>query len=168
MTKTEFSQLYYSEIDKVFRFYFLRVNSVEEAEDLTSLVFLKFYQFFQKKDEKIVKDKKAFLYKMARNLLVDFYRKKDRNTLSLDKLFKEGFDLPSPIDFENKIEANFQMEEIKKALREINPLYADVIILHYIDDLSIKELSTILNKKENNIRVLVHRALEALKERLNC
>jgi len=168
MTKSEFSQIYYREIDKIFRFFFLRVNSVEEAEDLTSLVFLKFYQSFQKKDEKTVVDKKSFLYKMARNLLIDFYRKKDRNSLSLDKLFKEGFDLPSPDEIENKIELDFQMEEIKKALKEINPLYADIIILHYIDDLSIKELALILNKKENNVRVLVHRALEALKGQLNC
>ncbi len=168
MTKSEFSQIYYREIDKIFRFFFLRVNSVEEAEDLTSLVFLKFYQSFQKKDEKTVVDKKSFLYKMARNLLIDFYRKKDRNSLSLDKLFKEGFDLPSPDKIENKIELDFQMEEIKKALKEINPLYADIIILHYIDDLSIKELALILNKKENNVRVLVHRALEALKDQLNC
>lgn len=168
MTKSEFSQIYYREIDKIFRFFFLRVNSVEEAEDLTSLVFLKFYQSFQKKDEKTVVDKKSFLYKMARNLLIDFYRKKDRNSLSLDKLFKEGFDLPSPDEIENKIELDFQMEEIKKALKEINPLYADIIILHYIDDLSIKELALILNKKENNVRVLVHRALEALKDQLNC
>jgi len=168
MTKSEFSQIYYREIDKIFRFFFLRVNSVEEAEDLTSLVFLKFYQSFQKKDEKTVVDKKSFLYKMARNLLIDFYRKKDRNSLSLDKLLKEGFDLPSPDKIENKIELDFQMEEIKKALKEINPLYADIIILHYIDDLSIKELALILNKKENNVRVLVHRALEALKDQLNC
>lgn len=168
MTKSEFSQIYYREIDKIFRFFFLRVNSVEEAEDLTSLVFLKFYQSFQKKDEKTVVDTKSFLYKMARNLLIDFYRKKDRNSLSLDKLLKEGFDLPSPDKIENKIELDFQMEEIKKALKEINPLYADIIILHYIDDLSIKELALILNKKENNVRVLVHRALEALKDQLNC
>jgi len=60
MTKAEFSQIYYSEIDKIFRFFFLRVNSIEEAEDLTSLVFLKFYQSFQKKGEKTVVDKKIF------------------------------------------------------------------------------------------------------------
>ncbi|HOK17555.1 MAG TPA: RNA polymerase sigma factor [Candidatus Paceibacterota bacterium] len=166
MTKAEFSQIYYSEIDKIFRFFFLRVNSIEEAEDLTSLVFLKFYQSFQKKGEKTVVDKKSFLYKMARNLLVDFYRKKDRNSLSLDKLFEEGFDLPSPNEIENRIELDFQMEEIKKALKEINPLYADVIILHYIDDLSVKELAVILNKKENNVRVLIHRALDSLKSHL--
>jgi len=42
-----------------------------------------------------------------------------------------------------------------------------VIIFHYINDLSIKEIASILGKTENNTRVLLHRALESLKTQIN-
>lgn len=171
MTKEEFSKFYYQQVDKVFRFFFLRVEKTEEAQDLTSLLFLKFYEFFlndtKEVKEKKVKDKKAFLFKMARNLLVDFYRRKDKNPLSLNQLFEEkGLDLHTPDDLEMKVELNWEMAKIKEALKKINSLYAEIIIWHYIDDLSIKEIALVLNKKENNIRVLLHRAMEALKKQL--
>lgn len=172
MTKEEFSQIYYQEIDKVFRFFFLRVDLLEEAQDLTSLLFLKFYEFFlddkNNQKEKKIKDKKAFLFRMAKNLLVDFYRRKNKNPLSLNQLFEEkGLDIETPSNLETKIELNWEMEKIKKALKEINSLYAEVIIWHYVNDLSVKEIASILNKKENNVRVLLHRALEALKKQMN-
>lgn len=171
MTKEEFSKFYYQQVDKVFRFFFLRVEKTEEAQDLTSLLFLKFYEFFLN-DEKGIRDKKiqdktAFLFKMARNLLTDFYRKKDKNPLSLNQLFEEkGLDLEMPSNIETKIELSWEMKKIKEALKKINSLYAEIIIWHYIDDLSIKEIAVVLNKKENNVRVLLHRAMEALKKQL--
>lgn len=171
MTKEDFSKFYYQEIDKIFRFFFLRVNTIEEAQDLTSLLFLKFYEFFlneeKKSKEQKITNKRAFLFKMAKNLLIDFYRQKNKNHLSLNQLFEEkGIDFELPNNLEMKIELNWEMEKIKKALKEINSLYAEVIIWHYIDDLTIKEISLILKKKENNVRVLLHRALESLKKQL--
>lgn len=168
MTKEEFTKFYYQEIDKVFRFFFLRVKTLEEAQDLTSLLFLKFYEFFfNNKNQTKIKDERAFLYKMAKNLLIDFYRNKNKLPYSLDQLLKEkGFEAPSSFNLEEKIELNWELERIKKALKEIKPIYAEVIILHYINDYSIKEISQILNKSENNIRVILFRALNSLKKKL--
>ena len=169
MLQQEFAQFYKDNIDKAFRFIYLRVDSLETAQDLTSLVFLKFYEFLKDKNkEKKIKDKKAFLYRMVRNLLTDFYRNKEKMTLSLNKLLEEkGLDFPLSFDIQNKIETNWEMERIKKSLNEINPLYKEVIIFHYINDLSIKEIASILGKTENNTRVLLHRALESLKTQIN-
>ena len=58
------------------------------------------------------------------------------------------------------------MERIKKVIQNIKPVYADVIIWHYVDDLSSKEIAQILKKREGNVRVIIHRALQALKEQL--
>ncbi len=170
MTKEEFVKIYYQEIDKIFRFFFLRVDKEEEAQDLTSILFLKFYEFFLNnslKNKEEIQDKKAFLYKMARNLLIDFYRKKDKKPISLNQLFEEkGIDFRSPDNLQTKVELNWEMKKIKKALQNINELYAEVIILHYINEMPVKEIALILNKKENNVRVLIFRALEALKKEL--
>jgi RNA polymerase sigma factor (sigma-70 family) len=53
---------------------------------------------------------------------------------------------------------------VQQALKRINELYSHVLIWYYIDDLSISEISQILNKTEGAIRVLLHRALQSLKK----
>ncbi|MFA5386751.1 MAG: RNA polymerase sigma factor [Candidatus Paceibacterota bacterium] len=173
MDRNEFSKFYDQNIDKVFRFIYLRVDSSETAQDLTSLVFLKFWQNIslrndlQKKSKKTISNPRAFLFQIARNQIIDFYRQKNKNPLSLDGLGElADFKSLKPV-FEEMIELNMEMERIKKALKAINPLYADVIIWRYVEDLSNQEIAQILKKREGNVRVLLHRALEALKEQLN-
>ncbi|MGB9763233.1 MAG: RNA polymerase sigma factor [Minisyncoccia bacterium] len=162
MTEQEFINLYNENLDKVFRFVFLRVDSTEIAQDLTHQSFLKLWR----SNNNNIKNTKAFLFQIARNELIDYYRKRNSNPLSLDALEENGIEIPSN-SFQNKIELNFEMEKLKKALNQIKSEYSEIIIWHYIDNLSIKEISEILNKKENNVRVLLHRALEALKALIN-
>jgi len=162
MTESEFIKIYNENIDKVFRFIFLRVDSPEVAQDLTHQAFLKLWQT----NNSDIKNKQAFLFQIARNQLIDYYRKRNSKPLSLDALEENGIEIPVN-SFQNKIELTFEMEIIKKALNAIKSEYSEVIIWHYIDNLSTKEIADILNKKENNVRVLLHRAIEALKTRID-
>jgi len=81
-------------------------------------------------------------------------------------LREQGQEISQP-SFAVQIELNFELENLKKALRRLRDEYSEVIIWHYLDDLSVKEIAEILNKRENNVRVLLHRALESLKAQLN-
>ena len=162
MDKNEFSEFYNKNIDKVFRFIYLRVDTTETAQDLTSLAFLKLW----KRKSSDISNPTAFLYRIARNQIIDFYRAKSKKPLSLDKVGEiADFQVSQPT-FSQKIELTMEMERIKKAIHNIKPVYADVIIWHYVDDLSNKEIAQILKKTEGNVRVIIHRALEALKKQL--
>ncbi|RLG14270.1 hypothetical protein DRN69_04425 [Candidatus Pacearchaeota archaeon] len=162
MDKNEFSEFYNKNIDKVFRFIYLRVDTTETAQDLTSLAFLKLW----KRKSSDISNPTAFLYRIARNQIIDFYRAKSKKPLSLDKVGEiADFQVAQPT-FSQKIELTMEMERIKKAIHNIKPVYADVIIWHYVDDLSNKEIAQILKKTEGNVRVIIHRALEALKKQL--
>ena len=68
--------------------------------------------------------------------------------------------------FSEKIELTLEMKRIKKVIQNIKPVYADVIIWHYVDEMPIKDIAQVLEKKEGNVRVLLHRALESLKKQL--
>ena len=162
MTEQEFSQFYKQNIDKVFRFIYLRVDKVETAEDITSQSFLKYWQT-NNNSKAIIKNPQAFIYQVARNQIIDFYRQKNRKPISLEELKEKGIEI-SQTSFAFKIELTLEMENLKKVLQRIKPEYSEIIIWHYIDNLSTKEIGEILQKKENNIRVLLHRALEALKK----
>jgi len=162
MDKKEFSEFYNKNIDKIFRFIYLRVDTTETAQDLTSLAFLKLW----KRQDSEISNSTAFLYRIARNQIIDFYRSKSKKPLSLDKVGEiADFQVAQPT-FSEKIELTLEMKRIKKVIQNIKPVYADVIIWHYVDDLSSKEIAQILKKREGNVRVIIHRALQALKEQL--
>lgn len=172
MTEQEFSQFYQQNLDKIFRFLYLRVDKEEIAKDLTAQVFLKFWQrqlvLSNQKESKVfpLSNPQAFLFQIARHQLIDFYRQKKNHPLSLEELFNQGKDIPQE-SFTSQVELNFELEQLKKHLQKINALYSEVIIWHYVDDLSVKEIAQILQKNENNVRVLLHRAIESLKAQIN-
>jgi RNA polymerase sigma-70 factor (ECF subfamily) len=162
MTEKEFIDFYKANIDKVFRFVYFKVDNAETAKDLTSQAFLKCWQ----SNGKEIKNPRAFVYRTARNQVIDFYRQKSKKPVSLDELKEKGIEIAQS-SFVFKIELNFDLENLKKALQRIKSDYSEIIIWHYVDDLSTKEIAEILKKKENNVRVLLHRALETLKKEVN-
>ncbi len=157
--KKEFSKIYDKYINQIYRFVFLKVNSKEIAEDITSETFLKAWESY--KNNKI-ENVSAFLYQVARNLLTDYYRQKSRTQfLPLDSV--------SIIDPSNNLkeisENKSDIETIKSALFRLeNENYQNIIIWHYLNDLSIKEISKINNQSEGAVRVMLSRALKELKE----
>ncbi|HOL90502.1 MAG TPA: sigma-70 family RNA polymerase sigma factor [Candidatus Pacearchaeota archaeon] len=157
--KKEFSKIYDKYINQIYRFVFLKVNSKEIAEDITSETFLKVWESY--KNNKI-ENVSAFLYQVARNLITDYYRQKSRTQfLPLDSV--------SIIDPSNNLkeisENKSDIETIKSALFRLeNENYQNIIIWHYLNDLSIKEISKINNQSEGAVRVMLSRALKELKE----
>jgi len=164
--KKEFVKLYDQYAPRIYRFVYLKVNSPQDSEDLTSESFFKFWQNLANKREKI-DNPRALLYRIANNLVTDFYRKKSRTELILDP--EEGSVLakiPDKTDLNKELNLNSDMIEVKKALSQLKGEYQNIIIWRYLDDFSAKEIAQIMEKPEGTIRVLIHRALKALKEGL--
>ncbi len=157
-----FSQIYDQCVDKIYRFIFLKVSSQEIAQDLCSETFLKGWQSF-KKSKKKIDNPRAFLYQIARNLVIDHYREKGRvQTISADCI-----PITDPrIDLEEETRANSDLDTIKAVLANLKDEYQEVVIWHYIDDLSITEIAKILKKSEGAVRVTLHRALKAVKKEI--
>ena len=81
--KEQFTRIYEEYIDKIYRFVYVKVNSEEVAQDITSKVFMKGWEAF-KSSEKGLENPKAFLYQVARNAVIDHYRAEGRSkTVSL-------------------------------------------------------------------------------------
>ncbi len=156
-----FSKIYDEHIDKIYRFVYLKVNSREIAEDLTSEAFSKTWAVFRTKKE--IENIKAFLYKTARNLVTDYYRQKGKiRIVAMDNPF-----LVDPrYNLEEEAKVNSDILYIRKALSDLKEDYQNVIIWYYLDDLSIGDISKILGRTEQTTRVLLHRALKALKNKL--
>lgn len=156
---------------RIFRFVYLKTGSRETAEDLTSEVFLKFWKYIKKDEDKkgsdgdFLKNDKAspFIYRIARNLVIDFYRKKQFITIEIDQSVKNRI-LDQKQDIFQIVTLKEDVEEIKKSLRQINDDYKEVIILRHVEGLNTKEIAEITEKSEGSVRVLLHRAIKALAE----
>jgi RNA polymerase sigma-70 factor (ECF subfamily) len=156
--KKIFTDAYDKYVDKIYRFIYLKVNSKETAQDITSDVFLKFFKILERSG--VVGDPKPLLFKIAKDFLIDHYRQNNQfKIISLESLN----DPPVIPEFDQKVDMDIKMEKIKTALSQLDQDYQDVIILHYLDDLSIPETAKILNKSEGATRVLLSRALERLR-----
>ena len=65
---------------------------------------------------------------------------------------------------EEKATLSMDMDQVRRALTQLNDDYQNYIIWRYIEELTLPEIAHILDKKEDNVRVGVHRALRALNE----
>src|SRR3989344_2143089 len=80
-----FAKFYDEYVGRIYRFVLFKVSSVQEAEDITSEVFLKAWEYLGKKDIEI-KNLNSFIYQIARNLVIDYYRSRARRgTVSIDQ-----------------------------------------------------------------------------------
>lgn len=163
--KEAFVKAYDLYLDSIYRFIFFKVGNKEEAEDLTSSVFLKTWDYIQTNKLKEFKTLKALLYKVARNTVIDYYRKQNqRQEISLD----QGEDIVDVIDEKanpvSEVELSFDFKSLEKKLNELKDEYREIILLKYVDELSIAEIASVLNKSQGNVRVLIFRAVNALKK----
>jgi RNA polymerase sigma-70 factor (ECF subfamily) len=144
--------------DAIFRYCLFETSNREVAIDLTQDTFTKVWQYLDGGKE--VEHMKAFLYRVAGNLVIDYRRKK--KTTSLDAMTEEGFDVGH--DEREHTEGTFDAQKLMGLLKDVGEKYRDVIIMRFIDDLSIKEISDVTGESENNISVRLHRGMEKLRE----
>ncbi len=156
-----FGELYDHYIDKIYRFIFFKVGTKEEAEDLTGDVFLKTWHYLIDASHAEVRSFSGLVYTVARSTLIDFYRKKSkRQECSIDQIadiemVKEDAALAM-------ISNSHDMKDIFAAIKTMKQNYQEVILLRYMDDLSIGEIAEVIGKNAINTRVLLHRALKLL------
>ena len=160
----KFTKIYDKYVESIYRFVFIKVSSSQIAEDLTAEVFLKSWEKFKKKQGDSIENPRAYLYKVARNTIIDFYREKGQTTII--SIEQEQIVLKSDEDLEKTQEKEMNLEKIQKALTKLSPDYQDVIILRHIDGLPVKDIAKVLDKSNGATRVMLHRAMKQLKERV--
>jgi len=166
--KEAFSQLYDIYIDKLYRFIYFKVSNIQEAEDLTSQTFLKIWQCALEGKIKIGGSFQAFLYKTSRNLIIDYYRRNlGKESYSIEEGRERGLDIVDKSkQIEKEIENKLETEKIEQKIKNLKSEYQEVIVLYYLNELSIPEIAEVLNKKSGAVRVLLHRAIKSLKEEI--
>jgi RNA polymerase sigma-70 factor (ECF subfamily) len=143
--------------NKLLRTCYLILKDREEAEDVVQETFIK---VFQKLDT--FKENSSFftwIYAIALNLCRDRLRKKQDMLTLEDEWVGEN-------DVEFHVEKNIDREILRKEIFDMNSLYREVLVLFYFEELSIKEISNLLNEKEGTIKSKLSRGRNILRESL--
>lgn len=85
-------------------------------------------------------------------------------SVSIEEVLEFADDSPT---VEEMAEVNLTREKVTEALKKLPISYQEIITLKFIDELDNKEVSQILDKPADQIRVLQSRALKALRKVLN-
>ena len=156
--------LYDQHHESIFRYVWLRVGDRHLAEDLTGDVFMRMLAALPGY-RSMGLPFRAWLYRIAHNLLVDHFRKVgDREPLPLDVVehTEAGED-----DLASTVERNLLAERLHRALSKLDPSYREVVVLRFISGLSLREVALATDKTEAAVKSLQHRGLAALRLALN-
>ncbi len=141
---------------RVYRYIYYRVNHHENAEDLTSEVVLKIVQALKKQRGNF----RAWMYKIARNAVIDFYRRRGvRSEVSLS-------DMPGELPDESAAfsERVLTQEKLRRGLHHLTEEQKQVILLKFIEGYSNDDVANIMGKSIGAVKVLQFRALRSLRE----
>jgi RNA polymerase sigma-70 factor (ECF subfamily) len=158
----QFSSIYDKYIEKIYRFVYLKVNSQETAEDITSKVFMRGWESYQNQGSDNIKNPGAFLYQIARNAVVDYYREKGRTKTISSEVLPEITDLTENLQDKAILSADINI--VKAGIQKLKKEHQDIIIWHYLDDMPIADIAKLLDKPAGTVRVMLHRGLKELKD----
>src|SRR3989344_4019088 len=159
MSEKEFLDAYEQHSDAIYRHCYFRVYNKDLAEDLTQETFIKTWKYVTEGKES--KNIKAFLYRVAVNLIIDHSRKKV--TLVMDDLKEKEASLRL-YSMESSMIDNFETKEIIAMLDVLDEKYRQVIVMRYIDQLSPPEIADVLKISTNAVSVKLNYALKKLRE----
>ena len=156
-----FEEVYQLQAKAIFRFVYFKVSDYELAQDITAETFLRFWKVLSGQGN--IQNRRALLYTISNGLVIDYYRKAEhKKKVAISKIDENLVFVTDSL--EEKLDAKTQLQQVLAALQKIKKEYRDVLLLYYVDELEVSEIAFIVKKKENAVRVLIHRALKALKD----
>ena len=165
-------KIYDQYIKQIYRLIFFKTPSKEIAEDLTQEVFVSLLEYL-KKTKHSIDQLQGFIYKVARNKIAHYYSTtadKDKNLelieeIESNKIFNTISQPISGIELENMVDQKIDIKFVMKCIKKINnKTYQEVIILRFIQDLSLKEISKLINKNVSATSVTLYRAINKLRK----
>ena len=157
--------------DKVYQLCYRMLGNAHEAEDSAQEAFIRAYVNIHSYDS--TKKFSTWLYRIATNLCIDRIRKKKPDYyLDAEISGTDGMNMYSQIPADQKLpedelEKLELQEHIQQEILKLPDKYRSVIILKYVDELSLKEISDILDLPVGTVKTRIHRGREALRNKLS-
>lgn len=157
-----FDTLYRRYIDAIFAYIYRKVGNREESEDICSQVWLKVLKDLKKTKKQEDFLFRPWLYTIAHNCIVDYYRKKEHvscQELLTEPVFHE--DIGAQIDNKDLL------KKVQVYIASCRSIEEEILTLRLFDDLSYKEIASIVDKTEVNCKQIAKRWMDKLRASLS-
>jgi RNA polymerase sigma-70 factor, ECF subfamily len=156
-----FGALYEKYIDQIYNYIYFRTSSTKDAEDICSRVFIRALNHIERYEDRGYPFS-AWLYRIAHNLVVNWYRDRERSDeISLADQY------PPPTmdgDVEEKIEQDSENEKLLAIIQGLPDDRKELLILKHVEGMTNTEIGEIMDRTEGAIKALYHRTLESLRD----
>ncbi|MEN3185341.1 MAG: sigma-70 family RNA polymerase sigma factor [Atribacterota bacterium] len=170
--KELFALLVHRYEDKIFNYIYYMVKQKEEAEDLAQTTFVK--AFFSLRQYNHAYEFSTWIYTIARNVCLDYFRKRKRGDvdLSLNFAVSEDGDTEmgelieeehSPDPLRTVLNEELR-EKIEKAIERLPLNLREIVVLRHLEDCSYEEIAQIMDLPVGTVKSCLHRARKKLKE----
>ena len=156
-----FLEAYEKYAESIYRHCYFRVFSKVRAEELMQETFLKTWDYVSIRGGEI-ENLRAFLYRVANNLIIDESRKKKESSLEAILEDHPEFE-PAHVDDAQK---NLMIKDVLQNLFVLSPEDRAIVTMRYIDELDPKEIAVVLGSNTNRISVRLNRALKTLRDNM--
>lgn len=154
-----FGEIYKLYFAKIYKYCKFNTNDEDEAQDICQETFVKAWKNIKKFDsDRENWSIQAFLFTIARNLIIDRSRKKK------DLHINEYLEIETNENFYENIEKENNINIVKQALSKLEEIERQIIILRYFEEMDTKQIANILGIKDGALRVRLHRTMEKMKQ----
>ncbi|MBN1915896.1 sigma-70 family RNA polymerase sigma factor [Candidatus Dojkabacteria bacterium] len=153
-----FDKLYEYYLPRIFAYCLNRLANRETAEDITSQVFVGAVEGIKRFDLKKRNKFGTWLYRVAHNKIVDYYRKKKPKFFGLF-----GNEVEEDSDPDEKMDMSQRQKQIVIVLKKLKPRYQQIISLRFYSEMKNEEIAQTMRMKKSNVALVLHRALRAFR-----
>lgn len=160
---SSFNTIYDNYFETIIRIAYRFTGDLEAAEDLCQDTFVKYFERYG--DKKDLDKALFFLIKIVKNLSINYERRKKIEY----KIFRQYKNESATYENETALSGlvkKEQISDIQKALLLIPYKYRLPLILKEYENLSYKEISELTNSSISNVKILIHRAKNIFKEKI--
>ena len=136
------------------------VGNNYEAEDLAQETFMKAFQKFESLGDK--EKARSWLYSIARNVTIDYFRKNKHRSIPLDEMILENYARATAVDFRDDVLRREVSQEVSKHVAALSVQDRMIVKLLYYEGFSYKEICDVLNINQNTLKSRLHRARKTL------
>lgn len=156
--------------NRVYYVCYRMLGSREESEDIAQEAFVRAYMNLHKFDQK--RKFSTWIFRIATNLCIDRLRKKKPDySLDAEVPGTEGLDMYSQLESaedlpEEELEKMETQERVQYEISRLSETYRPVIVLRYMEELSLKDIAEILDLPLGTVKTRLHRGREALRQQM--
>lgn len=156
----KFGLLYDKYIKKIYDFIYYKTTHKETAEDLTSQTFFKALDKIGGFDSS-KGTFQAWLYQIARNTVIDFYRTKKK-----EANIEDIWDLAGNDDLERDVDTKEKLAKVEKYIAKLKSEQREIIIMRVWQDMSYQEIAATMGKSEASCKMMFSRAMAVLRKEM--